>query len=127
MKDTGKIKILVVDDEKNMCEILENYLQEEGYEVICAYTGKDALELAKSKNPNLVIADVVLPDMDGYMIARALRENEKTFLTPLIMISARKKEYKDKLAGFISGACDYITKPFTKKDILNSIHKVLSI
>ena len=122
-----KRKILIVDDEKNMCEILKNYLEEDGYGVLQAHNGKDALDIAKKENPCLVILDVALPEMDGYMIARALREEEKTFLTPVIMISAKRKEYKDKLAGFISGACDYLTKPFRKEDLLNSVHKILSL
>jgi DNA-binding response OmpR family regulator len=127
MKDEGKIKILIVDDEKNMCEIMENYLHEEGYDAISVNNGKDALEFSKNKTPNLIILDIVLPDMDGYMFARALREDERTFLTPIIMISAKRKEYRDKLAGFISGACDYLTKPFDRKELLDSICKVLSL
>lgn len=123
----GKRKILVVDDEKNICEILRNYLEEDGYEVIEAYHGRDVLEIAKKESPSLIILDVALPGIDGYMIARALREEEKTFLTPVIMISAKKKEYKDKMAGFISGACDYLVKPFRREDLLSSIHKVLSL
>ena len=122
-----KGKILVVDDEKSMCEILRNYLEEDGYTVTEAYNGNDALEIARKEKFSLIILDVALPAMDGYMIARALRDEEKTFMTPVIMISAKRKEYKDKLAGFISGACDYLAKPFKKEDLLNSVHKILSI
>lgn len=122
-----KGEILVVDDEKNICEILRSYLEGDGYKVLEAHNGKDALEVAKKEKLRLVILDVALPGIDGYTIARALREEEKTFLVPVIMISAKRKEYKDKLAGFVSGACDYLVKPFKKEDLLSSVHKILSL
>ena len=122
-----KEKILVVDDEKNMCKILRDYLEEDGYEVIEVYSGRDALDITKKENLCLVIIDVALSGIDGYMLARALRGDEKTFLVPIIMISAKKKEYKDKLVGFISGACDYLVKPFTREELLNSVHRALPL
>lgn len=127
MKSTEKGKVLLVDDEDNICQIMMNYLQSEGYETMVAHNAAEALKTVNEKKLDLLVVDVVLPDVDGYTLARQLRDNEKTFLTPVIMISAKKKDYKDKLSGFLSGACDYLTKPFTKEDFIKSVDKVLSI
>jgi len=127
MNSTERPRILIVDDEEDICQILKSYLEVEGFQTVLANNAKQALELTSKKNPDLLIIDVVLPDMDGYALARELRDNEKTFLTPVIMMSARKKDYKDKLSGFLSGACDYLTKPFKKEELLASVTKVLSV
>lgn len=127
MKSIENCKVLIVDDEEDICQIMLNYLQAEGYDAMIAHNAKEALKIIKEKKFDLLVIDVVLPDVDGYALARELRDDEKTFLTPVIMISAQKKDYKDKLSGFLSGACDYLTKPFTKEDFVKSVSKVLSI
>lgn len=120
----SKIKILVVDDEKNIVELLKINLERYGYDVISAYTGMEAITLTSTNTPDLILLDVMLPDSDGIKICSMIRSNEKTSDIPIIMVSAKSEE-EDKIEGLIAGADDYITKPFSIKEIEARIQSVL--
>ncbi len=114
-------KILVVDDEKKIVEIVKAYLEREGYEVSAAYDGKSALEVVKQQNPDLVILDLMLPQVSGWDICRALRVNSNI---PIIMLTARD-DVTDKIVGLELGADDYVTKPFDPKELVSRVKAVL--
>jgi len=116
-----KEKILVVDDEKNICDLLRMYLEKEGYAVVMAHNGFDAVQMFSSENPDLVLLDVMLPQLDGWQVCREIR---KTSEKPIIMLTA-KDEVFDKVLGLELGADDYVTKPFDTKEIVARIKAVL--
>ena len=116
-----KEKILVVDDEKNICDLLRLYLEKEGFAVVMAHNGVDAVSLFSSENPDLVLLDVMLPQLDGWQVCREIR---KTSEKPIIMLTA-KDEVFDKVLGLELGADDYVTKPFDTKEIIARIKAVL--
>src|SRR5690625_840699 len=107
-------KILVVDDEKPIADILEFNLEKEGYEVIVAYDGEQAIELAKSEEPDLILLDIMLPKKDGNEVCREIR---KTHNMPIIMLTAKDSEI-DKVLGLELGADDYVTKPFSNRELI---------
>ena len=107
-------KILIVEDEAPIVQILKYNLVKEGYETIEAYDGKTGLELALSQNPDLVLLDIMMPGLDGYEVCKQLR---KTSQVPVIMLTAKAEE-SDKVLSFELGADDYITKPFGVKEML---------
>lgn len=107
-------KILVLDDEKEIAEVIALYLKNDGYEVVLAYTGRQALELVESEQPDLALLDVMLPDMDGFRVLQKIREN---YRLPVIMLTA-KTEYTDKITGLTLGADDYIAKPFNPLELV---------
>ena len=110
-------KILVVDDEKPIVEILKLNLQKENYEVYEAYDGEEALLKAKTIQPDLILLDVMLPKMDGFTVCRKIRE---TSIVPILMLTAREEEV-DKVLGLELGADDYITKPFSIRELMARI------
>ena len=110
-------KILVVDDEKRIVEILQAYLERDGYRVIAAYDGRSALELARSNSPDLIILDLMLPEVSGWDVCRELRRESDV---PIIMLTARD-DTTDKIIGLELGADDYITKPFSVEELLARI------
>ncbi len=116
-----KEKILVVDDEKNICDLLRMYLEKEGYSVVMAHNGIDAVSMFNSENPDLVLLDIMLPQLDGWQVCREIR---KTSEKPIIMLTA-KDEVFDKVLGLELGADDYVTKPFDTKEIIARIKAVL--
>ncbi len=116
-----KEKILVVDDEKNICDLLRMYLEKEGYAVVMAHNGVDAVNTFASENPDLVLLDIMLPQLDGWQVCREIR---KTSEKPIIMLTA-KDEVFDKVLGLELGADDYVTKPFDTKEIVARIKAVL--
>lgn len=107
-------KVLVVDDEASIVNIIAYNLKKEGYEVITAENGEDGLELALSENPDLVLLDIMMPKMDGYEVCRKLREKSNV---PIIMLTARADEV-DKVIGLEMGADDYVTKPFGNRELM---------
>lgn len=116
-----KGKILVVDDEKNICDLLRMYLEKEGYTVVMAHTGLDAVNMFAAENPDLVLLDIMLPELDGWQVCREIRKiSEK----PIIMLTA-KDEVFDKVLGLELGADDYMTKPFDAKELVARIKAVL--
>ncbi len=116
-----KYKILIVDDDVNICELLRLYLEKEGYETIVANDGKTAVDLALKHTPDLILLDIMLPQLDGWQVCREIR---KFLETPIIMITA-KGEVFDKILGLELGADDYVTKPFDTKEIVARVKAVL--
>ena len=113
--------ILVVDDEALLVKGIRFNLKSDGYDVITGSNGQEAVDLAKSENPDLIVLDVMMPVMDGWAVCRAIRAESQT---PVIMLTA-KGETDDKVAGLKNGADDYITKPFEMKEVLARIEAVL--
>ena len=111
-------KILIVEDEQNIVDILAFNLHREGYETLEAMDGATGLELALANDPDLILLDLMLPKMDGFEVCRRLREAGRT--TPVIMLTAREEE-TDKVLGLELGADDYITKPFSMRELLARI------
>ena len=107
-------RILIVDDEKNIVDILKFNLQKESFDTLEAYDGKTALEIAEREKPDLILLDVMLPEMDGFTVCRKLRQ---TMQTPILMLTAREEEV-DKVLGLELGADDYITKPFSPRELM---------
>ncbi|MFC2021781.1 response regulator [Chloroflexota bacterium] len=114
-------KILVVDDEKRIVDILKAYLERDGYQVSTAYDGRSALELARSNSPDLIILDLMLPEVSGWDVCRELRKESDV---PVIMLTARD-DTTDKIIGLELGADDYVTKPFDPKEIISRVRAVL--
>ncbi len=110
-------KILIVDDEKNIVDILKYNLIKEGFETIEAYDGKEAIEKALRLNPDIILLDVMLPIYDGFAVCRKLREKIQT---PIIMLTAKEEEV-DKVLGLEMGADDYVTKPFSPRELIARI------
>ncbi|GBF33233.1 phosphate regulon transcriptional regulatory protein PhoB [Desulfocucumis palustris] len=109
--------ILVVDDEANIVELLKFNLEKENFKVLSAGDGITGLTMAQEYLPDLIILDIMMPDKDGFEVCRALRANPKTAVVPIIMLSA-KGELMDKVIGLEMGADDYITKPFSPRELL---------
>ncbi|HIS31463.1 MAG TPA: VanR-ABDEGLN family response regulator transcription factor [Candidatus Limivivens intestinipullorum] len=107
-------KILIVDDEREIADVVALYLQNENYDVIKCYNGKDALQQIETEKPDLALLDVMLPDIDGFTILQKIREN---YNFPVIMLTA-KTEYMDKITGLTLGADDYIAKPFNPLELI---------
>ena len=116
-----KKRILVVDDEIKIVDVVKSYLEREGYLVSFAYNGKDAIEVFEKFNPNLAILDLMLPDMTGEDICRAIRKKSRI---PIIMLTAKVDE-DSVLNGFNIGADDYVTKPFSTKQLMARVSALL--
>ncbi len=114
-------KILVVDDDRKTVDLVHLYLENEGYQVTCAYDGRAALMLARQQQPDLIVLDLMLPYLDGLDICEALRRESDV---PIIMVTARATE-DDKLTGLELGADDYITKPFSPRELVARVKAVL--
>ncbi|MBQ9985153.1 MAG: response regulator transcription factor [Oscillospiraceae bacterium] len=110
-------KILVVEDEKAIADILDFNLKKEGYTVVCAYDGEEGLRAALEDKPDLILLDVMLPKLDGFEVCKSVR---KTSNVPIIMLTAREEEV-DKILGLELGADDYITKPFSMRELMARI------
>ena len=111
-------RILIVEDEKNIIDIVSFNLSREGYDTMEALDGKTGLQLALEQDPDLILLDLMLPEMNGFDVCRSLREQGRT--TPVIMLTAREEE-TDKVMGLELGADDYITKPFSMRELLARI------
>ena len=114
-------KVLIVEDDSNIAELVNLYLKKEGYETMVAEDGGKALDLYRVFRPDLVLLDIMLPVMDGWAVCSKIRETDST---PIIMLTA-KGETIDKVAGLEMGADDYIVKPFEMKELLARVHAVL--
>lgn len=108
-------KVLIVDDEKAIVDILKFNLKKEGYDTVCAYDGREGLRMARQENPDLILLDIMLPYMDGFEVCSKLRGEGSS--VPIIMITAREEE-TDKVFGLENGADDYITKPFSMRELM---------
>ena len=114
-------KILVVDDDKNICELLRLYIEKEDFAVELAYDGRRALELFESFSPDLILLDIMLPELDGWQVCREIRKHSQC---PIIMLTA-KGEVFDKVLGLELGEDDYVVKPFETKEVIARIKAVL--
>ena len=123
MKKTGpEAKLLVVDDEPNIRELLSTSLRFAGFDVVSAGNGRDALAAAETHNPDLAVLDVMLPDMDGFTVTRRLRAAGRHF--PVVFLTARD-DTDDKVTGLTVGGDDYVTKPFSLDEVVARIRAVL--
>ncbi len=114
-------KILIVDDDRKTVELIKLYLEKDGYRVLPAYDGRQALELVRQRAPDLIVLDLMLPAVDGLDVCRIVRAESKV---PIIMLTARSTE-EDKLLGLDLGADDYLTKPFSPRELVARIRAVL--
>ena len=114
-------KIMIVDDDRNICELLRLYIEKEGFNVVTANDGMEALKLFEKENPELIMLDIMLPGLDGWQVCREIR---KTSQCPIIMLTA-KGEVFDKVLGLELGADDYVVKPFEAKEVVARIRAVL--
>ena len=117
----ANIKIMVVDDDSNICELLRLYLEKEGFEAIIAADGAKALEMFDTAKPDLMLLDVMMPQLDGWQVCREIRKKSSC---PIIMLTA-KGEVFDKVLGLELGADDYVVKPFETKEVIARIKAVL--
>jgi two-component system phosphate regulon response regulator PhoB len=117
-------KILVVDDEENIRELVRYNLAREGYQVTTVGSGEEALKLACEKHPDLIVLDLMLPGMDGFAVCRQLKNDSRTAHIPIVMLTVKGEE-SDIVVGLELGADDYITKPFSPKVLLARIKAVL--
>ena len=117
-------RILVVDDDRDIVRLVQSYLSKAGYEILTAYDGETALKLLRSEMPQLVILDLMLPDRDGWEVARLVRADSHLGSTPIIMLTARVED-NDKINGLEIGADDYITKPFNPRELVARVRALL--
>ena len=119
-----KPKILVVDDEPDAVELIEFNLKANGYDVATAADGEEALEKARALLPNLIILDIMLPEVDGMEVCKILRRDQRTSGIPIIMLTAKAAEI-DRVLGFELGADDYVTKPFSPRELVLRVKRLL--
>lgn len=113
--------IMIVDDESRLVSLVENYLSQEGYQVVTAKDGKEALSVAKREKPDLIILDIMMPEMDGYEFMRIHRAENST---PIILLTARVDD-DERIVGLELGADDYVTKPFRPRELMARVRAVL--
>ncbi len=124
MSTGPKTKILVVDDEPEVIELVEFNLKKAGFDVLRAADGAEGIRLARSAAPGLIVLDVMLPEMDGFEVCKVLRREPATASIPIIMLSAKAAEI-DRVLGLELGADDYLTKPFSPRELVLRIEKLL--
>lgn len=115
------IKVLIADDNPNVCEIIKLYFEKNEIEVVLADNGRSAVELAKTENPDMVILDIMMPEMDGLEACRNIRKHMNV---PIIMLTAKDEEF-DRVLGLEIGADDYVTKPFSPRELVARIKAIL--
>ncbi|MBN1134243.1 MAG: response regulator [Methanosarcinaceae archaeon] len=118
-------KIMVVDDEPDTVDLVKLVLETEGYEILVAYSGQEALDMIKINRPDLVLLDIMMPQMDGWMVRKKIVGNEETKDIPVVMLTAKAQPI-DKMIGLhVIGVIDYITKPFGRKELIDSVKKIV--
>ncbi len=117
----AKGKILIVDDDENICELLRLYLEKDGYETSIAHDGQQAISTFQSEAPDLILLDIMLPKLDGWQVCREIRKESRV---PIIMLTAKGETF-DKILGLELGADDYVSKPFDAKEVLARVKAVL--
>jgi two-component system phosphate regulon response regulator PhoB len=120
----GQGKILIIEDDRDIVEMLEYNLQEEGYDTVSALNGRDGIALAGREQPDLVILDIMLPIVDGFEVCRILKNDDRTAEVPIIILSAKSQE-TDKVVGLELGADDYVTKPFSPRELIARTRAIL--
>ncbi len=120
----AKLKVLVVDDEEDLQELLRYNLEKEGYSVSCVSSGEEALASVRKSVPDIIVLDLMLPGMDGFDVCRALKKEQKSARIPIVMLTA-KGEDTDIVAGLELGADDYVTKPFSPRVLIARLRMVL--
>ncbi len=121
--DRSPGRVLVVEDERDVAELLRYNLAKDGYEVVLAATGTEAVKQARERHPDLVILDLMVPQLNGWEVCRRLKQDDETRSIPVIMVTGRVEE-GDKVLGFEVGADDYVTKPFSPRELLARIRAV---
>ena len=121
----GKKKILIVEDEESLLKLESILLSSRGYEVVGVVNGKEALDYLASNRVDLVLLDIMLPEIDGFEVCRRIKENAATRNTPVVMLTA-KKNPQDQQKGLAAGAAAYITKPFKSANIMELIQSLLA-
>lgn len=116
-------KILVVDDERPIVRLVQVNLEHAGYEVVAAYDGKEALEKVEQEKPDLIILDVMMPQMDGFEVMQRLQANPKTRDIPVIMLTAKAQD-ADVFRGWQSGVTLYLTKPFSPFELISFVRRI---
>jgi two-component system phosphate regulon response regulator PhoB len=122
--DILTMSILIIEDEKDIVDLIAYHLKQSGFSVLSALDGPSGLELAKKNRPNLIILDLMLPGMDGKDICRSLKSNSLTQSIPILMLTAKAEEM-DRVIGFELGADDYVTKPFSPKELVLRVKAIL--
>ncbi|MEI6076496.1 MAG: response regulator transcription factor [Verrucomicrobiota bacterium] len=120
-----KLRILVADDEPELVELVEFNLKQAGYSIATAVDGAEALKKARSQPPDLILLDIMMPEMDGLEVCKILRREPATAKVPIIMLTAKASEI-DRVLGLELGADDYLTKPFSVRELLLRIKKILA-
>jgi len=124
MEKMDKKRILIVDDQKDIVELIRFKLENEGFECLVAFDGEEGLQKAKKEDPDLILMDIMMPKINGYQVCRLLKSDENYKNIPIIMLSAKDQE-SDKFWGKESGADDYITKPFEFEELFQKIQGYL--
>ena len=124
MSGSGQKKILIVEDEKDILQLVKLYLEKEGFKTVSAMTGTEGLAQVKAEKPDLVVLDLMLPELDGLEVCKRLRSNPDTAMLPLIMLTAKAEE-SDTIIGLELGADDYVTKPFSPKALVARVKALL--
>ena len=117
-------KVLVVDDEVNITQIMEFSIGAEGYQVVTAANGEEAINKARKEQPNLIILDIMMPKVDGYEVCRVLKRDPLTKRIPVILLTAKGREI-DKRLGYQVGASDYVVKPFSPSQLIEKVNSYL--
>ncbi len=120
----SKKKLLIVEDDRSLASVLEYNFSTAGYQVICAYDGLEAINQARSKSPDLIMLDLMIPVIDGIEVCRKLRSEAETRDTPIMMLTAKSEE-SDQLIGFSTGADDYVVKPFSVRVLQERVKSLL--
>jgi two-component system response regulator VicR len=126
MNDTNTKKILCIEDEPEMIDLIRLILGRRGFEVVGAAGGKEGLEKVRQHPPELVLLDLMMPDMDGWEVYQQMKADEKTKDIPVIVVTAKAQSIDKVLGLHIAKVDDYIAKPFSPQDLLNSVEKVLN-
>ena len=119
-----KNKILVIEDEPHISNLVKFILERNGFGVLQAFVGQEGLDMAKREKPDLIILDVMMPNMDGFEVAKKLTKMKETKNIPIIMLSSAA-QFKDKIRGIESGAIDYLTKPFDKEELVAMVKEYI--
>lgn len=117
-------KILIVEDERKLSHILKLLLESDGFTVICSYSGYEGLYKYVKESPDLIVLDIMLPDLDGYEVCREIRRTLNNLKTPIIMLTCKGEDY-DRIKGKVVGATKYMMKPYDGENLLNQIRECL--